>query len=664
MTSGPYQEQRAPSGRFLPPDPRVREPHRLTPQLALRVAILGAFALLVFGVLFFRLWSLQVLSGDEYLNAAQSNQLRLIRVEAPRGPILDRRGRVVVSNVAGTAVELWVGDMPDEGPSRARAAAGSRARRQADEARSAGRRAPARPAHADRREDRGRRGAGQLPLRASGGVPRHQDRPDLPARLSVLVARSADPRLHGRDLARGAQAASEELPSRRSDREGRYRSRVRLVPSGTSWSRPDPGRLARTPGEPVCPAAGVDSRLRAAPDARHEAPAGGRAGTPVRHRSRPPEPPVGGQRRRDRRSRPARRRRPRARLGADVQAVGLRGANRPEEARSALLRFAGTHSSTARSRVSIRPGRPGSPSPRSQACRSTCSRPTSRIQCTRLRHIRSRQAGLPQLEPVRQPPDDASRGARGVVRHVLLRDREPVLRRRLREPRAHAAVGAPLRLRNDRRGSTSAARRTGSCRRPSGARRRSRATGIVRGTRETRSSSRSARRTCWSRRCRWPRSTRCSRTAEVSSRRTSSRTSSSREPRVRRASCCDGSRPHRLAPPASTPRRCGLFETACTRRRTRPTARLRVSSPTSPSPSRARREPRRRPFSVAGYPVGHLEDQSWWCGWGPSESARLVVCALIENGGHGSSAAAPAALKVFERFFGVEAPQASLVDTD
>lgn len=115
MTSGPYQEQRTPSGRFLPPDPRVREPHRLTPQLALRVAILGAFALLVFGVLFFRLWSLQVLSGDEYLNAAQSNQLRLIRVEAPRGPILDRYGRVVVSNVAGTAVELWVGDMPKGG---------------------------------------------------------------------------------------------------------------------------------------------------------------------------------------------------------------------------------------------------------------------------------------------------------------------------------------------------------------------------------------------------------------------------------------------------------------------------------------------------------------------------------------------------------------------
>ena len=56
-----------------------------------------------------------MLSGDEYLNAAQSNQLRLIRVEAPRGPLLDRRGRMVVSNVAGTAVQLWVGDMPKAG---------------------------------------------------------------------------------------------------------------------------------------------------------------------------------------------------------------------------------------------------------------------------------------------------------------------------------------------------------------------------------------------------------------------------------------------------------------------------------------------------------------------------------------------------------------------
>jgi penicillin-binding protein 2 len=67
---------------------------------------------------------------------------------------------------------------------------------------------------------------------------------------------------------------------------------------------------------------------------------------------------------------------------------------------------------------------------------------------------------------------------------------------------------------------------------------------------------------------------------------------------------------------------------------------------------------------LPGYPSDHLEDQSWWCGWGPSDAARLVVCALIENGGHGSSAAAPAALRVFERYFGVQAPPSVVVDTD
>jgi penicillin-binding protein 2 len=115
LSDGAYHERRSPSERFLPPDPRVREPHRLTPALALRVGVLGGVALLAFAILFLRLWSLQVLSGDEYLNAAQNNQLRLVRVEAPRGPILDRHGRAIVSNVAGTAVLLWVGDMPKEG---------------------------------------------------------------------------------------------------------------------------------------------------------------------------------------------------------------------------------------------------------------------------------------------------------------------------------------------------------------------------------------------------------------------------------------------------------------------------------------------------------------------------------------------------------------------
>ena len=94
------------------PTRRVATPHRLTPGLAVRVGVMGAVAIAVFAALFFRLWSLQVLSGARYLDAAQNNQLRTIRVEAPRGPILDRNGAVIVGNVPGTAVKLWVGDMP------------------------------------------------------------------------------------------------------------------------------------------------------------------------------------------------------------------------------------------------------------------------------------------------------------------------------------------------------------------------------------------------------------------------------------------------------------------------------------------------------------------------------------------------------------------------
>jgi hypothetical protein len=37
---------------------------------------------------------------------------------------------------------------------------------------------------------------------------------------------------------------------------------------------------------------------------------------------------------------------------------------------------------------------------------------------------------------------------------------------------------------------------------------------------------------------------------------------------------------------------------------------------------------------------------------------------VIENGGHGSTAAAPAALRVFEKFFGVKAATQTLVETD
>src|SRR2546421_2772396 len=107
LASTGARARRPGSNRFLPPDPRVEEPYRFTPQLALRLGILGAVALIVFGILFFRLWALQVLSGPQYLQAALDNQLRSVRIEAQRGEILDRTGNPLVATVPGTAVELW-----------------------------------------------------------------------------------------------------------------------------------------------------------------------------------------------------------------------------------------------------------------------------------------------------------------------------------------------------------------------------------------------------------------------------------------------------------------------------------------------------------------------------------------------------------------------------
>ncbi len=90
----------------------------LTPQLALRVAVIGGVALVAFAVIFFRLWYLQVLSGDKYLAEARGNQVRSIKVQAPRGEIVDRNGRVLVDNTPGRAVVVTPDKLPEDSAER------------------------------------------------------------------------------------------------------------------------------------------------------------------------------------------------------------------------------------------------------------------------------------------------------------------------------------------------------------------------------------------------------------------------------------------------------------------------------------------------------------------------------------------------------------------
>jgi penicillin-binding protein 2 len=94
------------------------EPYRLTPKLARRVALLGALVVIGFAALLMRLWALQVLSGSHYAAQAVANQVRTVPVAAPRGPILDSTGRILVTNQPVTSIELSPSGLPKDHATR------------------------------------------------------------------------------------------------------------------------------------------------------------------------------------------------------------------------------------------------------------------------------------------------------------------------------------------------------------------------------------------------------------------------------------------------------------------------------------------------------------------------------------------------------------------
>src|SRR3954470_6016587 len=92
---------------------RVEERVRpITPQLAWRVAVLGGLAFVLFGIVFFRLWFLQVLSGEDYVVQARENRVRKVRIEAPRGNIVDRDGHVLVRTRIAPVVQIVPESLP------------------------------------------------------------------------------------------------------------------------------------------------------------------------------------------------------------------------------------------------------------------------------------------------------------------------------------------------------------------------------------------------------------------------------------------------------------------------------------------------------------------------------------------------------------------------
>ena len=102
----------------------------------------------------------------------------------------------------------------------------------------------------------------------------------------------------------------------------------------------------------------------------------------------------------------------------------------------------------------------------------------------------------------------------------------------------------------------------------------------------------------------------------------------------------------------------GLYEAthACSAPRPASSAASRSRSPARPGTAEKVVDP--------GVRIARCSTSRGGAATGPYDKPEIVVCALIENGGHGGTAAAPAALKVFEQYFHAKAPARRRGDSD
>ena len=288
--------------------------------------MLGGIVFVVFAALFLRLWALQVLSGTRYVAQAQANQYRTVRVQARRGPILDRNGKLLVTNAAATAVELWSADLPKNYRDRyfelKELATVTRVPLYEIAAKIKARKGdPVTPVVV---RDNAPTAMATYLYERSAAVPGCRPGARLRAALPVPLARRAGARLRRRDLAAAAAGARlAGLPGRGRDRPGGHRVDVRQLPARRRRLGARAGRLAR----PAAQRPPGDDARDAGPlgpaHARPRAPEGGRERAPVRDLARAVAGPVGGPRRRDRRHGPERRLDSRARLLAELRPVRL-----------------------------------------------------------------------------------------------------------------------------------------------------------------------------------------------------------------------------------------------------------------------------------------------------------------------------------------------------
>lgn len=89
-------------------------PREVPPEVGRRIAAAVAITLFAFGLIFARLWFLQVVKGPEMRSVSEHNRIRLVRVPAARGVVYDRNGEILVDNRASFDVVFVPEDVHED----------------------------------------------------------------------------------------------------------------------------------------------------------------------------------------------------------------------------------------------------------------------------------------------------------------------------------------------------------------------------------------------------------------------------------------------------------------------------------------------------------------------------------------------------------------------
>lgn len=83
-------------------------------ELKRRTVGIGLLAMTIIALLLGRMWQLQIVHGEQYAELADGNRLRRLATTAPRGKIFDREGRVVADNRLVFTVSIVPGGLSDD----------------------------------------------------------------------------------------------------------------------------------------------------------------------------------------------------------------------------------------------------------------------------------------------------------------------------------------------------------------------------------------------------------------------------------------------------------------------------------------------------------------------------------------------------------------------